>query len=128
MSHSPSEGQRLPVDDCFVKIKIGISSFYLLRYVNTMKKVTFLALKLWIRVKVKYSQQKTKLCMSAHNACFKQTKYSQIQLLKCHHYNIETRRYSSAINLNMRVHLTEMHVSFCLVGTHVGIEVYDIIL
>ena len=54
----------------------------------------------------------------------KQTNQNQVQLLKCHCYNTETRGYSSAINLHMQVHSTEAH-KFCQAGSLVEIETYN---
>ena len=51
---------------------------------------------------------------------------SQVELLKCYRYDIETGEYSLIIDLHTRVLLTEPHVNFCPVGSLVGIETYDI--
>ena len=40
-------------------------------------------------------------------------------------YDIETRRYSSAIDLHMLVHSTKVHIKFCQAGSQVGIETYS---
>ena len=61
-----------------------------------------------------------------NNACIEQTNYSQVELLKYHRYDIETREHSLAIDPLTRVHLTEPHINFCPVGSLVGIETYDI--
>ena len=45
--------------------------------------------------------------------------------IKCHRYDIETRRYSSAIDLHMQVHSTEAHVKFYQDGSQEGIKTYS---
>ena len=52
--------------------------------------------------------------------------YSEIQPLKCHCYDSETRRHSLSIDLHTRVHLTELHVNFCPIGSHLEIKTYNI--
>ena len=71
-----------------------------------------------MRIQLKYSWQR---CMSSQQ-CIWQTNWSQRQLLKCHCYIIETRRFSSAIDFHMRVHSIEAHVKFCQAGNQIGIK------
>ena len=61
----------------------------------------------------------------SNSVCVKQTYQSQVQLLKCHHYDIETIRYSSAIYFHMRIHSTKAHINFCQAGSQVGTETFD---
>ena len=77
---------------------------------------------------MKLLNKKQSCIYQSNSACIKQINYSQVEILKCHRYDIyvEARGHSLAIDLHTRVHFTEVHVSFCPVGSLVGIETYDV--
>ena len=54
--------------------------------------------------------------MLAQQCVYQTNNYSQVELLKCHRYDMETKGHSLVIDLHRRVHLTEPHISFCLVN------------